>query len=121
MVESVKKGVPNSETAARDASESIALPSSVLQSNSTNAAPSRAQEGSGQEAQELEREKATKLLALRTSKRGRGLLSLRERAEFLFAVSGVRVSEATVCRAVGRLHFRSRKKDLEGQHNERSS
>jgi hypothetical protein len=47
--------------------------------------------------------------------------SLRERAEFLFAVSGVRVGEATVCRAVGRLHFRSRKKDLEGQHNERSS
>jgi transposase len=43
-----------------------------------------------------------------------------QRAEFLFAVVGVRVSEATLCRAVGRLN-RSRKKDPEGQQNETSS
>ena len=45
---------------------------------------------------------------------------LSERAEFLFALSGLRVSEATVCRAVGRLR-RSRKKDPQGQQNETSS
>jgi transposase len=43
-----------------------------------------------------------------------------QRAEFLFAVLGRRVSEATVCRAVGSLH-RSRKKDPEGQQNETSN
>ena len=43
-----------------------------------------------------------------------------QRAEFLFAMLGVRVSEATVCRAVGRLN-RSRKKDPEGQQKETSS
>ena len=42
-----------------------------------------------------------------------------QRAEFLFAASGVRVSEATVCRAVGRLR-RSRKKDPTGQQKETS-
>ncbi len=43
-----------------------------------------------------------------------------QRAEFLFALSGVSVSEATVCRAVGRLR-RSRKKDPRGRQNETSS
>ncbi len=43
-----------------------------------------------------------------------------QRAEFLFVVSGVRVSEATVCRAVGCLR-RSRKKDPEQPLNETSS
>ena len=43
-----------------------------------------------------------------------------QRAEFLFALSGMRVSEATVCRAVGRLR-RSRKKDPEGLQKETSS
>jgi transposase len=43
-----------------------------------------------------------------------------QRAEFLFAACGVRISEATVCRSVGRLQ-RSRKKDPEGQQNETSS
>ncbi len=42
-----------------------------------------------------------------------------QRAEFLFAASGVRVSEATVCRAVGRLR-RNRKKDPSGQQKETS-
>jgi hypothetical protein len=41
-------------------------------------------------------------------------------AEFLFAVSRVSVSEATVCRAVGRVR-RSRKKDQEALQKETSS
>ena len=43
-----------------------------------------------------------------------------QRAGFLFAVCPVKVSEATVCRAVRRLS-RSRKKEREGQRNETSS
>jgi hypothetical protein len=45
--------------------------------------------------------------------------TLSRRAEFLFVVSAVKVSEATVCRAVGRL-CRSRKKDPKEQRNETS-
>src|ERR687892_476771 len=57
-------------------------------------------------------EKARKLLAEDLEERPWATHS--QRAEFLYAASGVRVSEATVCRAVGRLR-RSRKKDPSGQ------
>ncbi len=63
-------------------------------------------------------EKATKLLAKDLQQRP--WVTHSQRAEFLFAVSGVKVSEATVCRAVGRLR-RSRKKDPAGQQKETSS
>ena len=63
-------------------------------------------------------EKATKLLAKDLKERPWATHS--QRAEFLFAVSGMKVSEATVCRAVGSLR-RSRKKDPKGQQNETSS
>lgn len=43
-----------------------------------------------------------------------------QRAAFLFALSGVRVSEATICRTLRRISH-SRKKDPEGQQNETSS
>jgi transposase len=60
-------------------------------------------------------EKATKLLA--KDLEARPWATQCQRAEFLLAVAGVRVSEATVCRTVGRLR-RSRKKDPKGQQNE---
>src|SRR3712207_3049061 len=63
-------------------------------------------------------EKARKLLAKDLDQRPWATHS--QRAQFLFAMVGVRVSEATVCRAVGRLH-RSRKKDPRGQQKETSS
>jgi transposase len=63
-------------------------------------------------------EKAMRLLAKDLQQRPWATHS--QRAEFLFALSGVSVSEATVCRAVGRLR-RSRKKDPEGQQKETSS
>ena len=62
-------------------------------------------------------EKATRLLLEDLEERPWATHS--QRAEFLFAASGVRVSEATVCRAVGRLR-RSRKKDPSGQQKETS-
>src|SRR3712207_2039383 len=63
-------------------------------------------------------EKAMRLLAKDLQQRPWATHS--QRAEFLFALSGVRVSEATLCRAVGRLR-RSRKKDLEVLQKETSS
>jgi transposase len=63
-------------------------------------------------------EKATKLLMEDIEERPWATHS--QRVEFLFALSGVSVSEATVCRAVGRLR-RSRKKDPRGRQNETSS
>jgi transposase len=56
-------------------------------------------------------EKAIKLLAKDLEQRPWATHS--QRAEFLFALSGVRVSEATVCRAVRRLR-RNRKKIQRG-------
>ncbi len=63
-------------------------------------------------------EKAMRLLAEDLEERPWATHS--QRAEFVFAMSGVRVSEATVCRAVGRLN-RSRKKDPQEQQKETSS
>ena len=63
-------------------------------------------------------EKARKLLVEDLEQRPWATHS--QRAEFLFAVLGVRVSEATICRTLRRLSH-SRKKGPEGQQNERSS
>ncbi len=63
-------------------------------------------------------EKARKLLAKDLEERPWATHS--QRAQFLFAVAGVSVSEATVCRAVRRLR-RSRKKDPQEQRNETNS
>jgi transposase len=63
-------------------------------------------------------EKATKLLL--EDLQERPWATHAQRVEFLFAVSGVRVSEATVCRAVGRLRS-SRKKGPQGRQKETSS
>ena len=59
-------------------------------------------------------EKAMRLLAKDLQQRPWATHS--QRAQFLFALCGVKASEATVCRAVGRL-CRSRKKDPERLHN----
>jgi transposase len=63
-------------------------------------------------------EKALRLLAGDLEERPWATHS--QRAEFLFAAAGVRVSEATICRAVGRLR-RSRKKDPQQPQNGTSS
>jgi transposase len=63
-------------------------------------------------------EKARKLLL--EDLRERPWATHSQRAEFLYAACGVSVSEATVCREVGRLR-RSRKKGPKGRENETSS
>ena len=80
IVESVKKGVPKSETARRFGVDRATVKRYCKQFDE------------------------------------RGTLE----AKFLFAVSGVSVSEATICRAVRRLN-RSRKKDPRGRQNGTSS
>ena len=114
IVESVKKGVSKSETACRFGVHRATLKRYCKQLDERGTLEPRKAPG---RAPKLD-EKATKLLAKDLQQRP--WVTHSHRAEFLFAVSGVRVSEATVCRAVGRLR-RSRKKDPEGQQNETSS
>ena len=115
IVESVKKGVSKSETARRFGvhRETVKRYCKRLDEHGTlqpRKAPGK--------APKLD-EKARKLLL--EDLRERPWATHSQRAEFLFALLlGVRVSEATLCRAVGRL-CRSRKKDPEGPQNETSS
>jgi transposase len=114
IVESVKKGVPKSETARRFGVNRATVKRYCKQLDQRGTLKPRKAPG---KAPKLD-EKAMRLLAEDLEERPWATHS--QRAEFLFAVLGVRVSEATVCRAVGRLH-RSRKKDPKGQPNETSS
>jgi transposase len=114
IVESVKKGVPKAETARRFGVDRATVKRYCKQLDERGTLQPRKAPG---RAPKLD-EKATRLLLEDLQQRPWATHS--QRAEFLFAVSGVSVSEATVCRAVRRLK-RSRKKDLEGLQNETSS
>jgi transposase len=114
IVESVQKGVPKPETARRFGVDRATVKRYCKQLDERGTLEPRKAPG---RVPKLD-EKATKLLAKDLQQRS--WVTHSQRAEFLFAVSGVRVSEATVCRAVGRLR-RSRKKDPEGRQKETSS
>ncbi len=110
----VKKGVPKSETARRFGVDRATVKRYCKQLDERGTLEPRKAPG---RASKLD-EKARKLLV--EDLEGRPWATHAQRAEFLFAVLGVRVSEATVCRAAGRLS-RSRKKDPEGQLSDTSS
>ena len=114
IVESVKKGVPKSETARRFGVDRATLKRYCKQLDERGTLEPRKAPGKRPKLDE----KATKLLAKDLQERPQATHS--QRAQFLFAVSGVRVSEATVCRAIKRLSC-SRKKDPERQQKETSS
>ena len=114
IVESLKKGVPKSETARRFGVDRATVKRYCKQLDERGTLKPRKAPGKRPKLDE----KAMRLLA--KDLRQRPWATHSQRAEFLFALSGVRVSEATVCRAVGRLR-RSRKKDPEGQQKETSS
>ena len=114
IVASVKKGVPKSETARRFGVDRATVKRYCRQLDERGTLEPRKAPG---KAPKLD-EKAMKLLL--EDLEGRPWATHAQRAQFLFAVLGVGVSEATVCRAVGRLS-RSRKKDPEGQLSETSS
>ncbi len=113
IVESVKKGLPKAETARRFGVDRATVKRYCKQLDERGTLEPRKAPG---RAPKLD-EKATKLLLEDLEERPWATHS--QRAEFLFAASGVRVSEATVCRAVGRLR-RNRKKDPSGQQKETS-
>ena len=112
IVESVKKGVPKAETARRFGVDRATVKRYCKQLDERGTLQPRKAPGRAPKVDE----KARKLLVEDLEERPWATHS--QRAEFLFAASGVRVSEATVCRAVGRLR-RSRKKDPSGQHRKR--
>jgi transposase len=114
IVESVKKGVPKAETARRFAVDRATVKRYCKQLDERGTLEPRKAPG---RAPKLD-EKAMKLLVEDLEERPWATHS--QRAEFVYAISGVRVSEATVCRAVRRVR-RSRKKDPQGRQNETSS
>jgi transposase len=114
IVESVKKGVPKAETARRFGVDRATVKRYCKQLDERGTLEPRKAPG---KAPKLD-EKARKLLLKNLQERPWATHS--QRAEYLFAVCGVSVSEATVCRTLGRLS-RSRKKDPKEQRNETSS
>jgi transposase len=106
IVESVKKGVPKAETARRFGVDRATVKRYCKQLDERGTLEPRKAPGKKPKLDE----KATKLLVEDLEDRPWATHS--QRAQFLFAVSGVWVSEATICRAVRRLNS-SRKKDLE--------
>jgi transposase len=114
IVESVKKGVPKAETARRFGVDRATVKRYCKQLDERGTlepgkAPGR--------APKLD-QKARKLLV--EDLEVRPWATHAQRAEFLFAVCAVRVSEATVCRTLRRLSH-SRKKGPKGHQNATSS
>ena len=114
IVESVKKGVSKSETARRFGVDRATVKRYCKQLDQRGTLEPRKAPG---RVPKLD-EKATKLLL--EDLQQRPWAAHFQRAELLLAMSGVRVSEATVRRTVAKLN-RSRKKDLKGQQKETSS
>ncbi len=114
IVESVKKGVPKAETARRFGVDRATVKCYCKQLDERGTLEPRKAPGKRPKLDE----KATKLLAKDLQERPWATHA--RRVEFLFAVSRVRVSEATVCRAVERLRS-SRKKGSQERQKETSS
>jgi transposase len=114
IAESVNQGIPKAETARRFGVDRATVKRYCKQLDERGTLEPRKAPG---KAPKLD-EKARKLLA--KDLEGRPWATHSQRAEFLFAVCGVSVSEATVCRTLRRLSH-SRKKDPKGQQNETSS
>jgi transposase len=107
IIESVKKGVPKAETARRFGVDRATVKRYCKQLEERGTLEPRKAPGKRPKLDE----KAKKLLVKDLEERPWATHS--QRAEFLFAVCGVRVSEATVCRTLRRLSV-SRKKDQGG-------
>jgi len=114
IVESVKRGVPKAETARRFGVDRATVKRYCKQLDERGSLEPRKAPGRTPKLDE----KARKLLLEDLQERPWATHS--QRAEFLFAACGVRVSEATLCRTLQRLSH-SRKKDPEAQQNETSS
>jgi transposase len=107
IVESVQKGVPKAETARRFGVDRATVKRYCRQLDERGTLEPEKAPG---RAPKLD-QKATNLLVEDLEERPWATHS--QRAEFLFAVCGVRVSEATVCRTLRRLSH-NRKKEPKG-------
>ena len=114
ILESVKKGLSKSETARRFSVDRATLKRYCKQLDERGTLQPRKASAKRPKLDE----KARKLLLEDLQQRPWATHS--QRAAFLFALSGVRVSEATICRTLRRISH-SRRKDPEGQQNETSS
>jgi transposase len=114
IVESVKKGVPKAETARRFGVDRATVKRYCKQLDERGTLQPRKAPGKRPKLDE----KARKLLVEDLEERPWATHS--QRAEFLFTLLGVRVSEATICRTLQRISH-SRKKDPRGQQNGTSS
>jgi transposase len=114
IVESVKKGVPKAETARRFGVDRATVKRYCKQLDERGTLEPRKAPG---KAPKLD-EKARRLLL--EDLRERPWATHSQRAEFLLATCGVSVSEATICRTLGRLSV-SRKKGPKGPKNATSS
>ena len=113
IVESVKQAVPKAETARRFGVDRATVKRYCKQLDERGSLEPRKAPG---RAPKLD-EKAKRLLLEDLERRPWATHS--QRAEFLFAVCGVRVSEATVCRTLRRRLSHSRKKDQGGARTRR--
>lgn len=114
IVESVKKGVPKAETARRFGVDRATVKRYCKQLDERGTLEPRKAPGKRPKLDE----KARKLLLEDLEQRPWATHA--QRAEFLFAVCGVSVSEATICRTLRRISH-TRKKDPGGRQNETSS
>jgi transposase len=114
IVESVKRGVPKAETARRFGVDRATVKRYCKLLDERGTLEPRKAPGKKPKLDE----KARKLLL--EDLRERPWATHSQRAEFLLAACGVSVSEATVCRTLGRLSH-SRKKGPKGPENETSS
>ena len=111
IVESVKKGVSKAETARRFGVDRATVKRYCKQLDERGTLEARKAPGKRPKLDE----KARKLLLEDLEQRPWATHS--QRAEFLFAISGVSVSEATICRTLRRISH-TRKKDPRKQQNE---
>jgi transposase len=108
IVESVKKGVPKSETARRFGVDRATVKRYCKQLDERGTLEPKKAPGKKPKLDQ----KARKLLVKDLEERPWATHS--QRAEFLYAALGVSVSEATICRTLGRLSH-SRKKEPRGR------
>jgi transposase len=114
IIESVKKGVPKGETARRFGVHRATVKRYCKRLDERGTLESDKAPGKRPKLDE----KASTLLV--EDLRRRPWATHSQRAQFLLAVRGVRVSEATICRAIKRLSH-SRKKDPKERQSEMSS
>ena len=114
IVESVKKGVPKAETARRFGVDRATVKRYCKRLDERGTLEPSKAPGNKPKLDE----KARKLLL--EDLKERPWVTHSQRAEFLFAASGVSVSEATICRTLKRLSH-SRKKGPRGPKSETNS